>query len=387
MPVQDGNIADCRAAGVKFVRVQLELDFADLTIAAATPAPNVVLRGEYYIQLPQSSQNLANGAGAAYTLTSWIGPADLRTMAAAEVQRDILGYTHQDGPYDLLAPSFNLTSCRTDSTAVYGELKSLVVRLASDTIHQTMFMELVPGYSIEPHNVLEHIWQCYVDADGNTVKLGAQVYYSTFLNAIRSFYDLEEYPIDLAGIFQDHIDPSLKNGFRVHYPSYGQTRTRAAQQQRTILVDMLNALIKAENDLNHIRDIVRVEQRGGEQFHLSQGQGHASVAEKTIQRYGGGEAGKRTPSGTYVPDCFGCGGPHPYSRLVDGKYVVVCPRADEPGIKEKAEMNIQRMQARRKRNARNNKKRKNLNTVNWEDIPESRRAVLAVQHPAPRVRG
>jgi hypothetical protein len=75
-------------------------------------------------------------------LTSWLGPADLRTMSAAAVQRDILGYTHQDGPYDLLAPSFNLTSCRMDSTAVYGELKSLVVRLASDTIHQMMFMEL-----------------------------------------------------------------------------------------------------------------------------------------------------------------------------------------------------------------------------------------------------
>jgi hypothetical protein len=68
--VQDSNIADCRAAGVKFVRVQLDLDFADLTIAA-NPAPNVVLWGEYYIQLPQISHNLTNGAGAAYTLTSW----------------------------------------------------------------------------------------------------------------------------------------------------------------------------------------------------------------------------------------------------------------------------------------------------------------------------
>jgi len=142
----------------------------------------------------------------------------------------------------------------------------------------------VSGYSIEPHNVLEHIWQCYVDVDGNTFKLGAQVYYSTFfLNAIRSFYDLEEYPIDLAGIFQDHIDPSLKNGFPVHYPNYGQTRTCAAQQQRTILVDILNALIKVENDMNHIRDIVRVEQCGGEQFQLSPSQANASQAEKTIQ--------------------------------------------------------------------------------------------------------
>ena len=62
-----------------------------------------------------------------YMLTTWLGPSDLRTMSTVSIQREILGITHQDGPYDLLAPSFNLTSCRMDSTAIYGELKSLVV--------------------------------------------------------------------------------------------------------------------------------------------------------------------------------------------------------------------------------------------------------------------
>jgi hypothetical protein len=47
LPVQNGSIADCHSAGVKFVRVQLELDFANLTTAAAHLAPNVILRGEY----------------------------------------------------------------------------------------------------------------------------------------------------------------------------------------------------------------------------------------------------------------------------------------------------------------------------------------------------
>jgi hypothetical protein len=190
-------------------------------------------------------------------------------MSTTDVQWEILDITHQDGPFDLLAPSFNLSSCRTNSTAVYGELKSLVVRLASDTIHEAMFMVLIPGYSIEPHNVLDHIWQCYFDASRMMVWLSAQVYYSTFLNAIRLFYNLEEYPIDLVGIFQDHIDPSLQKGFRSHYPLYGQTRTKAAFTQRSILIDMLNALIKAENNLTNIRDIIWVEQHGGEQFHLS----------------------------------------------------------------------------------------------------------------------
>jgi hypothetical protein len=352
LPVRDGNMADCPSAGIKFVRVQLKLDFADLTIAAAAnPAPNVVLRGEYNIQLPQSLRDLVNGAGGNYKLTLWLGQANLCTISPSDIQCKILNITHQDGPFDLLALSFNLSSCRTNSTAVYGELKLLVVRLASDTIHQTMFMELVPGYSIELHNVLEHIWQCYVNADGKTVRLGAQVYYSTFLNAIRLFYDLEEYPIDLAGIFQDHIDPLLKNGFPAHYPNYGQTRTRAALQQRSILVDMLNALIKAENDLNNIRDIVRVKQCDGKQFHLSQGQANSSVAEKTIRRYGGGEATRSSyePKG---PDCFGCGDPHPWSRLTDGKYVMTCPNANEPQVREKADLNIQKYQARKKRTGR-----------------------------------
>jgi hypothetical protein len=117
---------------------------------------------------------------------------------------------------------------------------------------------------------------------------------------------------------------------------------------------MLNAVIKAENDLNNIRDIVQVEQHGGEQFHLSQGQANASVAEKMIRQYGGGDT-TRSYSKPKGPDCFGCGGPHPWSRLTDGKYVVTCPNANEPGVREKAELNIQKYQARKKKNARNNK--------------------------------
>jgi hypothetical protein len=92
----------------------------------------------------------------------------------------------------------------------------MIVRLASDTIHNTFFMVLVPGYSIEPQCVLDHIWQSYVDADGMTVKLSAQVYYTNFMNAIHSFCDLEEYPINLARVFQDHMDPLMQKSSCAH---------------------------------------------------------------------------------------------------------------------------------------------------------------------------
>jgi hypothetical protein len=62
---------------------------------------------------------------------------------------------------------------------------------------------LVLVYSIKLHNVLNHIWQSYINADGMTVQLSTQAYYSTFLNVICSFYNLKEYPINLAEIFQD----------------------------------------------------------------------------------------------------------------------------------------------------------------------------------------
>jgi hypothetical protein len=70
LPYQDEPVTGCRAAGIKFVRVQLKLDFADLTIAMAAPTPNVILRGEYYIQLPQSSKDLTNSNGTGYRLTT-----------------------------------------------------------------------------------------------------------------------------------------------------------------------------------------------------------------------------------------------------------------------------------------------------------------------------
>jgi hypothetical protein len=77
----------------------------------------------------------------------------------------------------------------------------MVMRLASDTIHNTLFMILVLGYFIELHNILDQIWQSYTNEERKMVQLSTQFYYSTFLNTICSFYILEEYLIDLTSIF------------------------------------------------------------------------------------------------------------------------------------------------------------------------------------------
>ena len=119
--------------------------------------------------------------------------------------------------------------------------------------------------------------------------LSAQVYSTTFLNAVCSFYDLEEYPIDIAGIFMDHIDPRLANGFWINYPDFGKARARGALAQRTLLTDMLSALIKMDNSISNILDII-TDARGGKQFLINPPPGglapaFPSVAETTLQRY------------------------------------------------------------------------------------------------------
>jgi hypothetical protein len=92
------------------------------------------------------------------------------------VKLEILDETHQDGPFDLPEPPFNIPSCQTDSSVVYGTLKRRVVLLASDSVHELLFSELVPGHSMEPHSVLEHIWQSYVDNKGTHIRLSEEVY-------------------------------------------------------------------------------------------------------------------------------------------------------------------------------------------------------------------
>jgi len=339
LPVQDGEAAGCHAEGVKFIRVSLALDFSDLS--TTIPPPTCVLRGMYYIELPQWTVQLMDGNGNQYNLTTYHGAGDLRNLTADAVKLEILDETHQDGPFELLEPPFNITSCQTDSSVVYRSLKRHVVLLASDSVHQLLFSELVPGYSMEPHSVLEHIWQSYVDDKGAHVRLSAQVYYTTFPNAIHFFYDMDEYPIDIAGVFMSHIHPTYSKGFKSRYPNHAQIRDRSAVVQRQILSEILTTLSQAETDESHILEIVGGDKCGGEQFHGSTPSGSTfpSLAERTISSYDTG--GTRTTSASNSElKCFGCGGPHSWSEKKGRNWVIICPQADQPGVRDHAKDEI-----------------------------------------------
>ena len=82
LPVQDGILADCRKKDVKFVCVQLTLNFSPL-VNVTTQAGPTILRVEYYIELLQMLRQLLNGTGTAYNLLTFHGPKNLRTLSPA----------------------------------------------------------------------------------------------------------------------------------------------------------------------------------------------------------------------------------------------------------------------------------------------------------------
>ena len=173
LPVVDGALNTCRK-NVKIFRVQLSVNFIDL-VTIDNPGPTTV-RIEFFIELPQTTRQMTNGAGNAYNLTMFHGTADLRILTSKEIQVEILNCTLQDGPVELQAASFGATSARTDSFAIRTNIREKILCLASASICQMMFTELCPGYSNQSHDALDYIRQLHNDKDGNAVSSSVQAY-------------------------------------------------------------------------------------------------------------------------------------------------------------------------------------------------------------------
>ena len=185
------------------------------------------------------------------------GPDDLRTLTMRQVQDDILAQTLQDGPYDLQPASFNLTTARTDSMALQSEIEGKTFRLAYPMICNTLFLELCPGYSNQPHAALDHIRQVHHDRDGNQVVSTVQAYFQQLMNASRPFSSQQEFPISVCQKFQDGLDPRLITGFHRFFSDHSVVQSLASTHQRKILQQMLSAAQQAEDEYASTQRIAR----------------------------------------------------------------------------------------------------------------------------------
>jgi hypothetical protein len=171
-------------------------------------------------------------------------------------------------------------------------------------------------------------------------------------------------------------------GFKANYPDHGKIRSCLATNQRCILINMLQALIKTEAAVTNILKVGHYNQQWGEQFFQGLAQTFNSITEQTIDKYAGSKGAK--PSGGKQPGrgklkCFGCNGPHPCSRKDNREWKVICPNALNQCVAEKAQSEISKFQACRKKKQQEHKKWKNVNTINWEDIPTECQEVILQQ--------
>jgi hypothetical protein len=103
LPVINGAITACRKQHIRFVRVQMNLDFASLV--TLDPRGVTVLRIEFSIEHPQESRDMTNGHGSPYRLTIYLAPDDIRTMPPDVFSRDNLGAPFRMAQSTCFAPN------------------------------------------------------------------------------------------------------------------------------------------------------------------------------------------------------------------------------------------------------------------------------------------
>jgi hypothetical protein len=156
LPVTNGPLPTCRQQEIRYVHVSCTIDYARLI---TVPGPTILRILGFYIKLPQTTGVMINGVGVNYNLTSWLGAADLSTLTRVEVRATILEPCLRDGPITLSVADFNLIEANVDAKTICNTIQAKILKLGFKQICASIFQQLCPGYSDQPHAAREHIRQ------------------------------------------------------------------------------------------------------------------------------------------------------------------------------------------------------------------------------------
>ncbi len=225
--------------------------------------------------------------------------------------------------------------------------ESFSIRLIFDTNAQIGLCGLGP-----------HLPEVHSDHGGNPFLSSVQSFYQKLMSASRPCSSQHDYPISVCARFQDSLDPRLITGFHRLFPQHSTVQSLNTAHQRKTLQEMLQAAQQADDDFLTVTRIAREAVGLSQAFSSTATRGvgnqatagaYPSQAETTLNRYSGGggySTDGSTPSGggkgKRVYSCFGCSGPRPRSEFRDGKHVVICVNANNPGVHENAGTSPQR---------------------------------------------
>jgi hypothetical protein len=202
LPVIDGPINGCRQQDVRYVRVTCTVDYSCLISVGGL----TMLRVAFYLKLPQTTRAMANGVGGNYNLTSWLGADDLSWLAKEDVRTAILEPCLRDSPITLSAVNFNLAKANVDDKTIRETINAMILKLGFQQTCASIFQQLCPGYSNQPHAAIEHICQTAQGPDGQLVTASVIEYYQRMLNALRPFATEKTYAISIFDRFIQGLD-------------------------------------------------------------------------------------------------------------------------------------------------------------------------------------
>jgi hypothetical protein len=366
------------AAGCLLVLVSCTINFARLI---TIPGPTVRCVG-FYIELPQTTRVMVNGVGVNYDLTSWLGTDNLNTLTCKEVRAQILEPCLRDGPITLGVTDFNLAEANVDAETICNTIQAKILKLGFKQICTSIFQQLCPGYSDQPHAALEHIRQLAPGPDGQMVTASVIEYYQRMMNATRPFATEHNFAISVCDRFIQGLDQCLLPCFCCMYQAHSTVHNLNGAYQCQQLPIILAAAHAAKDEVKGVQEIAR--RLLGQGFYSNVTGNDAAVypsqAEKTLSRYSGccgDDRNRGRNREQFKKECFGCGGDH--SWMKDKK--IVCPRGTDPAVIRRASKNykkhIKKLKEMRTRQSKNR-------VVDFKDMAPSdqkrmRKAILAIQ--------
>jgi hypothetical protein len=378
LAVADGSLPACCQQDVCYVRVSCTINFARLI---TIPGPTVLCVG-FYNELPQTTRVMVNGVGVNYNLTSWLGADDLSSLTCEEDCVQILEPCLRDGPITLGVADFNLAKANVDAETIRDIIQAKILKLGFKQICTSIFQQLCPGYSDQPHAALEHIRQSAPGPDGQMVTASVIEYYQHMMNAARPFATEHTYAISICDRFIQGLDRRLLPCFHCMYQAHSTAHNLNGAYQRQQLPIILAAAHAAKDEVEGVQEIARGLLGQGFYSNVTgvDAAANPSQAKKTLSRYSGCRGDDRDHSRNckrFKKECFCCGGNH--SWMKDKK--IVCPWGTDPAVIRRASKNYKKyVEKLKEMRARRSKNR----VVDFKDMAPSdqkrmREAVLAIQ--------
>jgi hypothetical protein len=147
----------------------------------------------------------------------------------------------QDGPIALHPANFNLGNANMDTTAIMESIHAKISKLSFRQICASIFTQLCPNYSNQPHAALEHIQQMLTGPDGQSVTATVIEHYKHMLNLARPFATQKHYAISVCNHFIQGLDRTLLPSFCSKYTNHSVVHNLDGAYQRCMLPVILAA--------------------------------------------------------------------------------------------------------------------------------------------------